>query len=116
MERLCLDHALSLAYINLNKRTPQQLDSDGSSFLEERCHIDDWFMSVIHSCQFCAANPLNYLTELENDTEELAPHPEQWIRGTTVRGAKPCLPRRSLSPGIYELTVTLLGTVPEVRL
>ena len=31
-------------------------------------HVGDIFMSLIHTCQFCGADPFDYLTELCSDT------------------------------------------------
>jgi transposase len=42
-------------------------------------HVGDLFMSLIHTCQFCDANPFHYLTELQHHGEELSRSPEQWM-------------------------------------
>jgi hypothetical protein len=36
-------------------------------------------MSLIHTCQLCATNPFDYLTELQKHTEELAQRPQDWM-------------------------------------
>src|SRR5665213_2942420 len=41
--------------------------------------VGDVFMSLIHTCEFCGANPFDYLTELERHAEELAANPESWM-------------------------------------
>jgi transposase len=42
-------------------------------------HVGDLFMSLIHTCQFCRANPFDYLTELERHAAELSANPERWM-------------------------------------
>jgi hypothetical protein len=41
--------------------------------------VGDVFMSLIHTCEFCGANPFDYLTELERHAEELAANPKSWM-------------------------------------
>ena len=41
--------------------------------------VGDLFMSLIHSCELCGANPFNYLTELQRHAQELAAHPAAWM-------------------------------------
>ena len=41
--------------------------------------VGDIFMSLIHTCRLCKANPLDYLTELERHAEEVAAKPEEWM-------------------------------------
>ena len=41
--------------------------------------VGDLFMSLIYTCQLCAANPLDYLTELQRHAEELAAEPQRWM-------------------------------------
>jgi len=41
--------------------------------------VDDLFMSLIHTCELNAANPFDYLTELQKHAEELAKHPAAWM-------------------------------------
>lgn len=36
-------------------------------------------MSLILTCQFCGANPFDYLTELERRAEQVAPAPQDWL-------------------------------------
>lgn len=38
-------------------------------------HVGDLFMSLIHTCQLCGANPFHYLTELQQHFPELARTP-----------------------------------------
>jgi transposase len=39
----------------------------------------DLFMSLIHSCELCDANPFDYLTQLQRHAAELAQQPESWM-------------------------------------
>lgn len=41
--------------------------------------VGDVFMSLIHTCEFCGANPFDYLTELERHADELAANPGSWM-------------------------------------
>ena len=46
------------------------------------CHgarVGDLFMSLIHTCELCGANPFDYLTELERHAGELPANPERWM-------------------------------------
>jgi hypothetical protein len=36
-------------------------------------------MSLIHTCQFCDANPFHYLTALQEPSELVARSPQQWM-------------------------------------
>ena len=42
-------------------------------------HVGDIFMSLIHTCESCGANPFDYLTELERHKTELAANPAEWM-------------------------------------
>jgi len=42
-------------------------------------HVGDLFMSLIHTCQLCGANPFQYLTELERHADELSSNPDRWM-------------------------------------
>lgn len=42
-------------------------------------HVGDVFMSLIHTCQLCGANPWDYLTELQNRTTEMSANPARWM-------------------------------------
>jgi transposase len=39
----------------------------------------DLFMSLIHTCQLCGVNSLDYLTELQRHTRELAANLGEWM-------------------------------------
>ena len=41
--------------------------------------VGDLFMSLIHTCELCRANPFDYLTELERHADELASNPGNWM-------------------------------------
>lgn len=41
--------------------------------------VGDLFMSLIHTCELCEANPFEYLTELERHSQEVALHPQAWM-------------------------------------
>jgi hypothetical protein len=41
--------------------------------------VGDLFMSLIETCRFCAANPLDYLTALQKHARLVSQHPEQWL-------------------------------------
>jgi transposase len=41
--------------------------------------VGDLFMSLIHTCELCEANPFDYLTELERHAAELAANPQRWM-------------------------------------
>jgi transposase len=42
-------------------------------------HVGDVFMSLIHTCELCGANPFDYLTELERHADEAASNPRDWM-------------------------------------
>jgi hypothetical protein len=42
-------------------------------------HVGDVFMSLIHTCQLCGANPWDYLTELQNHAAELPANLVRWM-------------------------------------
>ena len=41
--------------------------------------VGDLFMSLIHTCELCGANPFDYLTELQKHAGELTRQPAQWM-------------------------------------
>jgi hypothetical protein len=41
--------------------------------------VGDLFMSLIHTCELCGANPFDYLTELERHADELTSNPQNWM-------------------------------------
>ena len=42
-------------------------------------HVGDVFMSLIYTCQFCGADPFDYLTTLQRHAADLAARPENWM-------------------------------------
>ena len=42
-------------------------------------HVADVYMSLIHTCELCGANPFDYLTELERHAGELVLNPRGWM-------------------------------------
>jgi transposase len=42
-------------------------------------HVGDVFMSLIHTCELCEADPFGYLTELQRHAAELRANPGQWM-------------------------------------
>lgn len=42
-------------------------------------HVGDLFMSLIHTCQLCGANPFQYLSEVERHADELSSKPDRWM-------------------------------------
>jgi transposase len=41
--------------------------------------VGDLFMSLIHTCELCGANPFDYLTELDRHAAELSADPKAWM-------------------------------------
>ena len=41
--------------------------------------VGDLFMSLIHTCELCGANPFDYLVELQRHAAELAAEPGRWM-------------------------------------
>ncbi len=41
--------------------------------------VGDIFMSLVHTCELCKANPFDYLTELERHVGELSSNPQEWM-------------------------------------
>jgi transposase len=41
--------------------------------------VGDLYMSLIHTCELCGANPFNYLTELERHAGEVSADPQSWM-------------------------------------
>jgi hypothetical protein len=42
-------------------------------------HVGDIYMSLIHTCALCGANPFDYLTELDRHLGELNALPQSWM-------------------------------------
>ena len=41
--------------------------------------VGDLFMTLIHTCQLCSANPFDYLTELLRHPVEMKASPAEWM-------------------------------------
>jgi len=67
--------------------------------------VGDLFMSLIHTCELCGANPFDYLTQLQQHVDELAHNPAQWMpwnyratpEAATIPGEPGVPPLRSTS-------------------
>lgn len=46
---------------------------------ENGARVGDLFMSLIYTCQFCKANPFEYLTELQRHADQLSLSPQDWM-------------------------------------
>jgi len=42
-------------------------------------NVGDLYMSLIYTCMLCGSNPVEYLTELERHSSELAENPDKWL-------------------------------------
>jgi transposase len=61
--------------------------------------VGDLFMSLIETCRFCGANPLNYLTALQKHARLVEEHPEQWLPWNYQAALVPAdIPLSPLSP------------------
>ncbi len=49
---------------------------------ERGAHVSDLFMSLIHTCQRCGADPFHYLTALQTHAAALAAAPQDWLPWT----------------------------------
>jgi len=46
---------------------------------ENGARVGDLFMSLVHTCELCGANPFDYLTQLQQHAVELARNPSRWM-------------------------------------
>jgi transposase len=46
---------------------------------ENGAHVGDLFMSLIHTCELCKADPFDYLTELQHHAKEVTATPQNWL-------------------------------------
>jgi len=46
---------------------------------EHGAYVGDLFMSLIHTCQLCGANPFDYLTQLQKHSAQLRQNPQAWM-------------------------------------
>ena len=53
-----------------------------NSLFYKTCHgayVGDLFMSLIHTCSFCGANPFEYLKALQENSSSVLNDPEKWL-------------------------------------
>lgn len=53
---------------------------------ENGASVGDVFMSLIHTCQLCQVDPLDYLTTLHTQAEEVARNPQAWMPWNYLQG------------------------------
>ena len=41
--------------------------------------VGDLYMSLIHTCELCGANPFDYLTQLQRHADAVAAAPQHWL-------------------------------------
>jgi hypothetical protein len=46
---------------------------------ENGAHVGDLFMSLIHTCELCGANPFDYLNQLQRHSTDMIRNPSQWM-------------------------------------
>jgi transposase len=46
---------------------------------ENGARVGDMFMSFIHTCRLCGANPFQYITQLQKNAKRLLENPSQWM-------------------------------------
>ncbi len=46
---------------------------------EHGAYVGDLFMSIIHTCSFCGANPFEYLKALQENSSSVLKDPEKWL-------------------------------------
>ncbi len=46
---------------------------------EHGAYVGDLFMSLIHTCSFCGANPFEYLKALQENSSSVLKDPEKWM-------------------------------------
>jgi hypothetical protein len=60
---------------------------------ENGARVGDLFMSLVHTCELCGADPFDYLTELQRHAEGLSKNAQDWMpwnyRETLLREATP---------------------------
>jgi hypothetical protein len=60
---------------------------------ENGARVGDLFMSLVHTCELCGADPFDYLTELQRHAEGLSKNAQDWMpwnyRETLLRGPTP---------------------------
>jgi hypothetical protein len=46
---------------------------------ENGAHVGDIFMSLIHTCELCNADPFDYLTQLQLNAKQMSENPQNWL-------------------------------------
>jgi len=46
---------------------------------ETGAYVGDLFMSIIHTCSLCKANPFQYLKALQENSSLITKNPEKWM-------------------------------------
>jgi hypothetical protein len=54
---------------------------NNSLFYKTMCgaHVGDLYMSLIHTCYFSAADPVDYLTQLQRNQDRVKATPADWL-------------------------------------
>lgn len=65
---------------------------------EKGAQVADLFMSLIHTCELCGANPFNYLTELQRHATEIAENPQNWMSWNYHKNLPSAEPTHPASP------------------
>jgi transposase len=68
---------------------------------ETGAHVGDLFMSLIHTCELCGADPFDYLTQLQLHAEQMKENPQNWMPWN-YREALP----ENLPPAVHEPVAT----------
>jgi transposase len=81
-----LEHAGAPLDNNLCERALKKaiLHRKNALFFKTRngARVGDMYMSLIHTCELCGANPFEYLTALQHHHDEVAANPERWMPWT----------------------------------
>jgi hypothetical protein len=56
---------------------------------ENGARVGDLFMSLIHTCELCGANPFDYLTQLQQHAGDLARTPSEWMPWNYLTALEP---------------------------
>jgi len=51
--------------------------------------VGDLFMSLIHTCELCGANPFDYLSPLQRQAGELVANPSAWMPWNFLEQTQP---------------------------
>lgn len=59
---------------------------------ENGARVGDLYMSLIHTCELCGANPFDYITELDRHADQAASNPQSWMPWNYRDALKALLP------------------------